>query len=315
MKKIQKRIIIIAIFVFIISININTQIYAASMKLSISKTSAYVGESFTATISGINGKVSISANSNISINQSGTQWVDGSLTISGTTKAVGTGKITVKPIDATTTAAEPDEVTQSSSCSITIKQKEEIKPQTKPQTTPTTTKKETKKDDNKTVEDNFYILSLVLQGVKENGEKSNIKLSPEFSKNVYEYSCNIESDIQSLEIQKDAGEYTNSIIVTGTEELKEGENIVKLQLSAENYETKMYTIKVIKAQKETVETVSEIVENDNEQKINENKQTNSNVITMPLGAFIALQAGIIVIEIFLILIFFKKKILGKKRLI
>lgn len=307
MKLKQYKIIFIITFLIFIFAILSTSSYAASMGMSINKTSAYVGETFTVTISGINGKVNISSNSNVSIDKSGSQWVDGSLTITGTTAAVGTGKITVTPVDVTTTAAEPEEVTASASKSITIKEKEveQAKPATttKPSTSTTTKKPTTNKTETKTEEkkeDNFYISSVTLKGFKENGEQIDIALSPAFNKNTYEYTCNITSDIEKIDLQKDAGEYTNSVTVTGLDELKEGENIIKLQLSAEDHEAKTYTIKVIK---ETKEEVKEVVAEVSEQKenIDSNKEDkNVKMISMPLWAFILMQVIIIIIEVIII---------------
>ena len=272
--------------ILILFIAVQQQIvYAASMGMSISKSSAYIGETFTVTISGINGKVNISGNANASLNISGSQWVDGSLTITGTAKSVGTGKITVTPVDVTTTAAEPEEVTSAASRSITIKeQPKETTPApastNKITTTPTTSTKSTttttKTNTVKTVEtvtnkqeDNFYISTVTLKGIKENGEQVDIMLSPEFNKDTYEYVCNVASDIQKLELQKDAGEYTNSIIVTGLDDLKEGENMITLQLSAEDHQAKTYTIKVIKEEgQKAQEVVADVINENEESKIN-----------------------------------------------
>lgn len=306
MKKIQKNIILITIFT-ILGILINTNVHAAGIGMSINKSSAYVGDTFSVTISGINGKVTISGNSNISLSTSGTQWIEGSMTITGTTKSVGTGTITVKPIDASTTGADPQEVTTSVSKSITIKEKEI--PQTTTPTTPntttttkkptttTTTKVETKTEENK--EDNFYISSITLKGIKENEEQIDIALSPEFNKDTYEYTCNIASDIQKIDLQKDAGEYTNSVIVTGLDELKEGENIIKLVLSAEDHESKTYTIKVIKEKQEIVETAANIEEDKQETEASQ-EEKKAIMVSMPLWVFIVMQIIIIVIEVLII---------------
>ena len=143
MKRIKNLSLIVIIF--IIGILINTNVYAAGIGMSVNKSSAYVGDSFSVTISGINGKVKISGNSNVSLSTSGTQWVEGSMTITGTTKSEGTGTITVTPIDASTTGADPVEVTTGASKNIKITKKVEQTPQ-QPQTPPTTTKKQKNTD-------------------------------------------------------------------------------------------------------------------------------------------------------------------------
>lgn len=312
---------IFAIILTILVIGIHTNIYAAGIGMSINKSSAYVGDTFSVTISGINGKVSISGNSNVSLSTSGTKWVEGSMTITGTAKSVGTGTITITPIDASTTGADPVEVTKAVSKSITIKEKEaELQPQ--PTQTPstttknttsnakTTTKTETKRaETEKQQEDDFYISDITLKGIKENGEQVEIELSPEFNKDTYEYTCNITSDIQKIDLQKDAGDYTDSVIVTGLDELAEGENIIKLLLSAEDHESKTYTIKVIK--EESKESIADVLEQ--EENINSNKEkAETKMISMPVYAFIIMQIIIIAIEIIVIYFIPWKKIIKKK---
>lgn len=320
MKKIYKHIILLIIFT-VLGIAINTNVYATGIGMSINKSSAYVGDTFSVTISGINGKVNISGNSNISLSTSGTKWVEGSMTITGTAKSVGTGVITITPIDVSTTGADPQEVTTSSSKSIIIKEKEKPQPTmptspsnnistTKKNTTKQTTKTDTKKENKK--EDNFYISNISLKGFKENGEQLDVALSPAFDKNIYEYTCNITSDIQKIDLQKDAGEYTNSVIVTGLDELKEGENIITLQLSAENYQAKTYTIKVIKDKKEEIQEVVTEVQQENENIDNNNEKAGTQMISMPLWVFILMQVLIIVVEIIIIYFVPWKKIIKRK---
>lgn len=318
MRKIKNSTIFVIIFTILV-IGIHTNTYAAGIGMSINKSSAYVGDTFSVTISGINGKVSISGNSNVSLSTSGTKWVEGSMTITGTAKSVGTGTITITPIDASTTGADPVEVTKAVSKSITIKEKEaEPQPTQTPSattknttsTTKTTTKTETKvAETEKQQEDDFYIVAITLKGIKENGEQAEIELSPEFNKDTYEYTCNITSDIQKIDLQKDAGDYTDSVIVTGLDELAEGENIIKLLLSAEDHESKTYTIKVIKEEsKVEIADVSEQEEN-----INSNKEkVKTKMISMPLYLFIIMQIIIIVIEIIVIYFIPWKKIIKKK---
>lgn len=319
MKKAKYSIIFVAILT-ILGIGIHTNIYAAGIGMSINKSSAYVGDTFSITISGINGKVSISGNSNVSLSESGTKWVEGSMTITGTAKSVGTGTITVTPLDASTTGADPVEVTAATSKSITIKEKE-AEPQPQPTQTPstttknttsntkTTTKAETKTaETKKQQEDDFYIFSITLKGIKEDGEQINLELSPEFNKDTYEYTCNIASDIQKIDLQKDAGDYTDSVIVTGLDELAEGENIIKLLLAAEDHESKTYTIKVIK--EESKEAIADVP--NQEENINNNKEkTEAKMISMPLYVFIIMQIIIVAIEIIVICFIPWKKILKK----
>lgn len=325
----KKMLWIISIIVVLALLLQNQSVQAASMGLSISKNAAYIGDTFTVTISGINGRVTISGNTNISLNISGSQWVDGSLTITGTAKTAGTGKITVVPVDVTTTGAEPEEVTASASRSITITKKEEPKPTPTPTPTPNDTNKNTgtpnKTNNNKTTtkieepktqtpvtttntEDNFYISMLKLIGVKENQEKVEIPLSPLFDSHIYTYTCEIEAEIQKIEVEKEAGAYIDAIVITGTEELKEGENLITIQLAAEDHEAKIYTIRVVKKE-QVQETGTQIAEESNH--LEENKQIA--MITMPVWSFILMQIGIIVIEVLIIYFVPWKKLLKRRK--
>ena len=313
MKDIKYKVITIFTILLFGILLVSSIVSSATMGMSINKSSCNVGETFTVTVSGINGKVRISGNANVSVSPNGVIFIDGKQTITCTAKSVGTGTVTVTPIDASNTSAEPEEITTSASRSIQIKEKTTTPPanQTTQKPTTTTTKKpttskptttQTKQEEPKVVEDNFYINSVILKGIKENGETENITLSPEFNKDIYEYTCNVSAQINKIEIQKEAGQYTNSIIVTGGEELKAGENIITLMLSAEDHQAKTYTIKVIK--EETVEASTDIAE----EKIEESKpQKEPAMIHMPVWAFIALQAGIIVIEVLIILFVIKQR--------
>lgn len=289
----------LTVIIFIIGILINTNVYAAGIGMSVNKSSAYVGDSFSVTISGINGKVKISGNSNVSLSTSGTQWVEGSMTITGTTKSEGTGTITVTPIDASTTGADPVEVTTGASKNIKITKKVEQTPQ-QPQTPPTTTNKTTntdKKDKEKVVETKekeeatpeLGIHSLKLIGVKENGEEIEISLDKEFNIKTFEYACDVTNDIKTLKIEKEAYEYNDIVKISGLdEELKIGENVVTLKLSNKGKEV-VYTIKITKQEK---------IETDETNLISaEPEKTKEIIVSIPLVWFIILEIAIVVVSV------------------
>lgn len=304
MKKIKN--LVLVLIIFITGILINTNIYAAGIGMSINKSSAYVGDSFSITISGINGKVKINGNSNVSLSTSGTQWVEGSMTITGTTKSVGTGTITVTPIDVSTTGANPVEVTTGTSRNITISQKpEQTKPTVTTPTTPTTTNKTTtKKEDKKTEKTTEKVVetkekeeatpelgihSLKLIGVKENDEEVEISLDKEFNIKTFDYNCNVANDIKTLKIEKEAYEYNDLVQISGLdEELKIGENIIVLKLSNKGKEV-TYTIKVTKENK-TDEAIVTSVEP-------ERQSVKEMVVTIPLIWFIILEIAIVIVSV------------------
>lgn len=301
MKKIQRSIMLGIIFC-VITMLFSTKVQAAGIGMSINKSSAYVGDTFSVTISGINGRVSISGNSNISISPSGTQWVRGSLTITGTAKSVGTGTITVTPVDVSTTGANPVEVTTKASKSIKISEKPV---QTQPTKQPTTTNKTTttnkkttttKKTETKTPivetkekEDatpQLGIHSLKLVGIKETGEEVEISLDKGFDINTFEYACHVANDIKTVRIEKEAFEYNDLVQVSGLEEeLKVGENVITLKLEKDG-KSVSYQIKIIKEepkQEETEETNAEV----------ETQEKQPIMVSIPLVWFIVLEIVIV----------------------
>ena len=105
----------------------------------------------------------------------------------------------------------------------------------------------------------------------------------EFKPDVYNYSINVKSDVDILEIQAVASEEGATVEITGNEELKEGENIITIIVSSKDGEKK--ATYQIKATKEAAE----------EEKTPRNVQSNSKIyIYAGIGA-VALIALIIVI--------------------
>ena len=105
----------------------------------------------------------------------------------------------------------------------------------------------------------------------------------EFKPDVYNYSINVKSDVDILEIQAVASEEDAIVEVTGNEELKEGENIITIIVSSKDGKKK--ATYQIKATKEAVK----------EEKTPRNVQSNSKIyIYAGIGA-VALIALIIVI--------------------
>ncbi|MBO5479434.1 MAG: hypothetical protein J6A04_07135 [Clostridia bacterium] len=314
MRRIQRNVILGIIFC-VITVLFCTKVQAAGIGMSINKSSVYVGDTFSVTISGINGRVKISGNSNISINPSGTQWVRGNLTITGTAKSVGTGTITVTPEDVSTTGANPVEVTSSASKSIKISEKPVEKPKenqqqtttnkntttqtTKKPTTTTTTKKtetkktqivETKEKEEATPELGIYSLKLI--GIKENGEELEVGLDKEFNIKTFDYSCSIASDVKTVRIEKEAYEYNDIVQISGLEEeLKVGENNITLKLAKDGKEVSYHIIITKEAKKEEPqqEEVSEVVA--------EPQARNGIIVSIPLIWFILLELIIVLVSV------------------
>lgn len=302
---------------FLITLCINNKVLGANAKISVPST-VYVGDKITVKVTG-----NAASWSNLTLKASGQISGSGGImadsTASGENENVtmGTYTFTATSVGSATftlsgLVVNSDYTKNSVSDSKTVQiiKKEEQKKETTPSNdtttkkptttntkTTTTTKVETKTETKK--EDNFYISNITLKGIKENEEQIDINLSPSFNKDTYEYTCNITSDIEKIDLQKDAGEYTNSVIVTGLDDLKEGENIIKLVLSAEDHESKTYTIKVIKEKQEIVETVANIEEDKQETEVPQEEKKEI-MVSMPLWVFIVMQIIIIIIEVLII---------------
>lgn len=65
----------------------------------------------------------------------------------------------------------------------------------------------------------------------------NYDLYPKFKTNIYNYNLNIQEDIQTLEIKAEAEKENAKVDVLGNSNLQEGENIIKIQVTAEDGET------------------------------------------------------------------------------
>lgn len=147
-------------------------------------------------------------------------------------------------------------------------------------------------EDQETISE-FGLTDLYLFGIKENGEKVEFVLFPEFDINILEYTCNVNSDVINVEIEKEANEYSDLVKIEGIENpLQTGENIIKIMMDDGQKKVKEYVIKVIKEE----ETKEE----------NEDK-SNPKILTFTIPQFILLQLGIIVIEIVIETIYYRKK--------
>lgn len=314
--------VIILFTIITMSVRVNAQSFSSNKK------TVTVGESFSVTISGVNGQVKISSNDKVNLSTSGIIFIHGSQTITGTAKNIGTGTINIKYLNATTSGADPIELDgKQNSVSVTIKEKEVAKApapttpsQTQASTNNKTTKKKetskketTKKETEKAVTKEITptqekeeatpewgISEVKLVGIKSNGESIDIELDKKFDIKTYEYFCNVSSDIQKIEIKKEAYEYNNYVSISGLEEdLKDGENIITLKLSKEGQEELTYTIKVNKEAAPTEQISTDI---------NENEQKKDGIrVSMPLWGFILLEIIVVSLTAGITIFIMKKK--------
>lgn len=102
----------------------------------------------------------------------------------------------------------------------------------------------------------------------------NYELTPEFSKDIYEYKINIDEDIEKLDIEPISNDKDITIEVKGNENLKIGDNLITITLKKDGIEEKVYNITAIKNEKVKEETVTKINQDLLNQEID---QTNKNL--------------------------------------
>ena len=86
----------------------------------------------------------------------------------------------------------------------------------------------------------------------------NYELTPEFSKDIYEYKVKIDENIEKLNIEPISNDKDITIEVKGNENLKIGDNLITITLKKDGVEEKVYNITVTKKENVKEETVTKI---------------------------------------------------------
>ncbi len=101
-----------------------------------------------------------------------------------------------------------------------------------------------------------YISSSLVSATKPKEESSNkslsslkiegVELTPEFNSSTTQYTANVDKDVTELKITAKAEDSKAKVVTEGNKDLKEGDNIVKIKVTAEDGTTRTYFITVIK---------------------------------------------------------------------
>ncbi len=89
------------------------------------------------------------------------------------------------------------------------------------------------------MESNAYLSSLSIEG---------FEISPEFSKDVMSYFANVGIDVENIKINAIAENDSDTVTIAGNEGLKEGKNIVTINVKTEEGVENNYTIEVTKGE-------------------------------------------------------------------
>lgn len=249
-KNILKKVLLAIVLAAIIALLLTVKSYAAtSISISTSKSSVAPGESFTVTVSAVGaGPVNTTVSNgsggkrdfldNSSYSFTCTAGSSGSVTIyaSGTLGDYTTGDEANRSASKTVSIVQPNKNTgENSNSGSSNGGNTTRKPNTNNSTKPTETKEEKKSTDS-----TLSSLS-VAEGT----------ITPEFNKDVKEYAITVPNEVTKLNITATPTDSKATVSVTEYEELKEGENIITISVTAEDGTTKTdYVIKATRQRKE-----------------------------------------------------------------
>ena len=235
MKKICKSITIIVLAIFCITmINVN-YLYASSISVGASNTSINVGASTTVTVSGsdVTGRinVSVSDSSVLSVNASSVWVENGSASVTVSGKKAGSATVTFTPSDISNSAG--DDITLGAK-SVTITVKAPVNNNNNNNNNNSNNNKAVNNVNN-SLSNNANIKSLYID---QEG------LSPMFSSVVTNYTLTVPEKVTSLKITPTLAQAGAKYWITGDEDLKMGNNVVTITVTAPDGTKKTYTINV-----------------------------------------------------------------------
>lgn len=86
------------------------------------------------------------------------------------------------------------------------------------------------------------------------------ELTPKFDKDVTEYTLNVGSDINSIDIKANAEDSSAKVEITGNDKLLAGENTIEIKVTAEDGTVRSYKINVTKGETTTANSAIELSE-------------------------------------------------------
>jgi len=231
----MKNKIICTVFAVFLAVIVSNFTYAASAKITASKTSVTVGESVTVTVTinaaawNVKPSGAISGGVLAGVNN------DGENQTTTETYKLDTSKAGTYTVSITGDVTDADETFIDVNSSITVVVKE------KPVNTNTGTGTGNSNNNTTPVTKSS---DATLKALKVDVEG----LNPTFNKNTYIYTLSISSEVNSLKVTASTNHSKAKYSVTGNTNLKNGDNNVLITVTAENGSTKTYKIIVTKAE-------------------------------------------------------------------
>lgn len=264
-KKILKSIIIIGIIGIMTLILTNTS-DAASLSVKASKSSVSPGESFTVTVTLSDAAGPVSATVSGGSGSLAKEWLENS-SKSFTCTAGSSGTVTITASGTVGDFATGNDVTVRNSTSVTI-----VVPTPQPEPTPDPKPSNNTSNNNSSGKSSNNNTSTTVKK-SDNSNLSSIQIaegviSPEFSKTVKEYIVNVPYEVTKLSIAATPEHSKGTVTINGNDELKVGENLIEIIVTAEDSSTDKYTIKAIRAKQElSLQTLSIYYVNENGEKV------------------------------------------------
>lgn len=264
-KKILKSIIIIGIIGIMTLILTNTS-DAASLSVKASKSSVSPGESFTVTVTLSDAAGPVSATVSGGSGSLAKEWLENS-SKSFTCTAGSSGTVTITASGTVGDFATGNDVTVRNSTSVTI-----VVPTPQPEPTPDPKPSNNTSNNNSSGNSSNNNTSTTVKK-SDNSNLSSIQIaegviSPEFSKTVKEYIVNVPYEVTKLSIAATPEHSKGTVTINGNDELKVGENLIEIIVTAEDSSTDKYTIKAIRAKQElSLQTLSIYYVNENGEKV------------------------------------------------
>lgn len=264
-KKILKSIIIIGIIGIMTLILTNTS-DAASLSVKASKSSVSPGESFTVTVTLSDAAGPVSATVSGGSGSLAKEWLENS-SKSFTCTAGSSGTVTITASGTVGDFATGNDVTVRNSTSVTI-----VVPTPQPEPTPDPKPSNNTSNNNSSGKSSNNNTSTTVKK-SDNSNLSSIQIaegviSPEFSKTVKEYIVNVPYEVTKLSIAATPEHSKGTVTISGNDELKVGENLIEIIVTAEDSSTDKYTIKAIRTKQElSLQTLSIYYVNENGDKV------------------------------------------------
>lgn len=264
-KKILKSIIIIGIIGIMTLILTNTS-DAASLSVKASKSSVSPGESFTVTVTLSDAAGPVSATVSGGSGSLAKEWLENS-SKSFTCTAGSSGTVTITASGTVGDFATGNDVTVRNSTSVTI-----VVPTPQPEPTPDPKPSNNTSNNNSSGKSSNNNTSTTVKK-SDNSNLSSIQIaegviSPEFSKTVKEYTVSVPYEVTKLSIAATPEHSKGTVTISGNDELKVGENLIEIIVTAEDSSTDKYTIKAIRAKQElSLQTLSIYYVNENGEKV------------------------------------------------